>query len=192
MRRYLVFVILGLLVFGCTAGNSPQPSAPPQPAGNATPPSAPPSVTPPTAATPPSTQPAAPPPALPGINPYSGKTLEEIAASGDSVQCDITFIYQNKPAQARFYMKGTGEMRYEETASGVSQCAKTITVIRDTRKYVGCENKTIFPGCYWFRSDHPGGLPDQFRGLPASSVSCASWAYDAAKFQTPGQSCSMS
>ena len=139
---------------------------------------------------PPAPSPLPPPPSL--INPYAGKTLEAIAASGDSVECDITFNYQNKPAMAKFYMKGTAEMRFEETSSGLAQCPQgTITVIRDTRRYAGCEGKTIFPGCDWFRSDHSGGLPEQFRGLPASDVRCRAWVYDKTKFQTPGQSCSM-
>ena len=90
-------------------------------------------------------------------------------------------------------MVGTEKMRYEETTSGIGQCssAKTITVIRETRRYVGCEGRTVFPGCYWFRSDHSGGLPEQFRGLPPSDVNCRAWTYDETKFQTPGQSCSM-
>jgi hypothetical protein len=107
------------------------------------------------------------------------------------VECDITFTYQSKPAKAKLYLKGTAEMRFEETTSGLAQCDKTITVIRESRRYSGCEGKMVFPGCDWFRSDHSGGLPSQFRDLPLEDVDCRPWIYDKAKFATSGQSCSM-
>ncbi len=183
--------IFAILLLGCVSQEPVQQPPSPQntednlsegtqerpPAGNATPA---PSPSPP------------PQPSLPEANPYEGMTLESIAASEEPVGCNVTFTYQNKPAQARFYMKGTAEMRFEETESGLAQCpGKTITIIRDTRRYAGCDGKMIFPGCDWFRSDHSGGLPSQFRDLPAESVDCSAWTYNKAAFQTTGQSCAM-
>ncbi|MEW6035709.1 MAG: hypothetical protein AB1529_03795 [Candidatus Micrarchaeota archaeon] len=192
--KLLALGLFAILLLGCVSQqpSSPQQNAPSAPAmqGNATEPEGQPPAGNATPA--PAQMPPSPPPQPSAPNPYAGMTLESIAASGEPVECNVTFTYQNKPAQARFYMKGTAEMRFEETASGLAQCSgKTITIIRDTRRYAGCDGKTIFPGCDWFRSDHSGGLPSQFRDLPATDVGCAAWPYDKAKFQTPGQSCSM-
>jgi hypothetical protein len=181
MNRLLVLGLLLVMLVGCTQSppatenkspdNMPQATESPQPQ-------------------PPSPDPV-PSPSEPEPNEFAGKTLESIAASGSPVECDITFTYQNKPATAKFFMKGTPEMRFEETTSGLAQCQKTITVIRDERRYAGCEGKTIMPSCDWFKSDHSGGLPQQFQNLPPQSVNCKVWTYDKSKFTTQGQSCSM-
>src|SRR5574337_897860 len=98
---------------------------------------------PPVEAPPADDAPVAPPEQPAAEDPFAGKTLEEIAVSGSPAECVVRFTYQNKPATAKFYLRGTEEMRFEETSSGLAQCQKTITVIRDGRRYAGCEGKTI-------------------------------------------------
>jgi hypothetical protein len=184
MNRLLSILLLVMLV-GCTQNTQTQAETPKSPPI----PQQPQAQPPPQPSTLPS-QPAAPPPE-PAPNEFAGKTLETIASSGSAVECDIKFTYQNKPATAKFFMKGLSEMRFEETSSGLAQCQKTITVIRESRRYAGCEGKTIMPSCDWFRSDHSGGIPQQFQNLPPGNVACKAWTYDKSKFATPGQGCSM-
>ncbi|MCI0503227.1 hypothetical protein L0Y65_00785 [Candidatus Micrarchaeota archaeon] len=125
---------------------------------------------------------------------YSG-TFAELDAMGLSLICDVRYTYGDRETSAAVHFGTDSEFRVE-SPEGVAQCDRTITVIRDTRQYVGCSDKDIIIGCDWFKSsydrDTPGAASSfDFSTVPASSISCRDWAYDRSMFATGGNICEM-
>lgn len=78
----------------------------------------------------------------------------------------------------------------------MSQCSKTISIVRDARVYVGCDGKQMMPSCDWFRSDYDPARPGEsstfnFYETPSSQIACKGWAYDESVFTTAGNVCHM-
>ncbi|MEW6722369.1 MAG: hypothetical protein AB1324_03840 [Candidatus Micrarchaeota archaeon] len=191
--KYAFFAIAFLLLLGCASqaadqapGTQAQPPAPQQPVPeNATPPS--PGTTSPS-------EPANPAPP-PSDNKYSGKTFAWLVALDVPLVCEINYTWQGKPGYSKVYMKGGDELRVETVGgAGMAQCSKTISIVRGTRVYVGCEGKMVMPSCDWFRSDYDPAEPGvsstfNFRDVSPSQILCADWEYSSESFSTPGNSC---
>jgi hypothetical protein len=137
--------------------------------------------------------PSGPAPAAP--SPYAGMDFAALAALGTPVQCDINYTYQGRQYPAKVYMRGGGEIRVEVAGgSGLSQCAKTISIVQADKVYVGCQNKTVLPSCDWFSSSYNPQAPGQsstfdFSLTPPSAFSCSDWSYDPSLFSASGRVC---
>ncbi|HSB46870.1 MAG TPA: hypothetical protein VLD37_02565 [Candidatus Bilamarchaeum sp.] len=185
--KYLALVIAGLLLIGCT-------QSPAQPAQNTSKPA---ETSPPAQPAPSGgndSQPPAPP-SQPAPSQYAGKTFPELVALGIPLQCEISYTYQGKPGSSNVYFKGGAEIRVETVGgAGMSQCTRTISIVRDTRVYVGCDGKQVMPSCDWFRSDYDPARPGEsstfnFYETSPSQISCRDWAYDKTVFATAGNVC---
>jgi hypothetical protein len=125
---------------------------------------------------------------------YSAK-FSELAGMGKPLECEIRYTYGGKETEATIRFGADSEFLVE-SPKGVAQCAKTITVIRDTRQYVGCSDKRIVTGCDWFKSAYDKSTPGlasafDFQNVPASSITCRDWAYDRSVFITNGTVCEL-
>lgn len=114
---------------------------------------------------------------------------------GIPLECEINYTYAGKPVTARMLIGKDSNIRVE-SATGMTQCAKTITIIRGSRQYVGCSDKTVMPSCDWFKSGYdpmnPGVASNfDFSIVPASSIECRDWTSDDSAFRTNGTSCEM-
>ncbi len=128
---------------------------------------------------------------------YAGLDFAGLVALEAPLQCNITSIYQGKSFQSQVWMKGGGQIRVESVGgAGLSQCAKTISIVQGSKVYVGCENKTVIPSCDWFVSSYNPLTPGvsstfYFRNVPADQMTCQDWAYDPSVFTTSGTDCSL-
>jgi hypothetical protein len=132
--------------------------------------------------------------AAPETKTYSAD-FSGLVAMGIPLECDVEYTYSGKAVDARMLISADSEIRVE-SPEGMQQCAETITVIRGTRQYVGCEGKMIIPSCDWFKSGYDPGRPGKaasfdFSQVPASSISCRDWEYDASAFSTGGTICEL-
>lgn len=199
MRKILIIAIAFALLFGC-AGNAPSPQANqngagPAGNGNATVPANA-SSTEGTAPTQVPQVPADGPaePQAPPAKTYSA-SFSGVIGMGIPLECDVNYTYAGKQATARLLIGTDSEFRVESSV-GMVQCKKTVTVIRDSRQYVGCSDKQVMPSCDWFKSAYDTGNPGvasnfDFSGVPASSISCRDWALDDAMFRTNGTICEL-
>jgi hypothetical protein len=134
-------------------------------------------------------------PAPPSAAQYAGKTFSELVALDLPLECDINYTYQGKAGYSRVLLKGGAELRVETVGgAGMSQCSKTISIVRGSTVYVGCDGKMIMPSCDWFRSSYDPSEPGvsstfNFKDLPPSQIACRDWEYDSSEFDTPGNSC---
>ena len=200
MKKILIIAIAFALLFGC-AGNSPGPQADqagtvPAGTGNETVPAnastAGDGGAPTQAPQVPADVPAEPqaPPAKTYSASFSG-----LVGMGIPLDCQVNYTYAGKQATARLLIGTDSEFRVESSV-GMVQCRKTITVIHDSRQYVGCSDKQVMPSCDWFKSAYDTGNPGvasnfDFSGVPASSISCRDWALDDAMFKTNGTICEL-
>ncbi len=189
--RYVVLLIGMIMLAGCAAGVQEEKAAEEMPAAEA-----PLNETeiPEEQPEPVQEQEEQPPQEAAEGNGYSAD-FASLAAMDIPLECDITYTYKGKEIQARMYMQGAERLRVESPA-GMTQCARTITVIRDTKQYVGCEGKMIMPSCDWFKSSYDTSKPGlasnfDFREVPASRIECRDWIFDDAKFRTEGTSCQL-
>jgi len=196
MRNILIFILACSLLLGC-AQNAPQP------AGNQT-------GTVPAGSGNTTTTPANPPipgntnPAPTGGNDSQGQDtaaktysagFSELIGMGIPLECDINYTYSGKQVNARMIIGNDANIRVESPA-GMVQCAKTITIIRGSRQYVGCGEKAVMPSCDWFKSGYdptnPGVASNfDFSIVPASSIACRDWTSDDSAFRTNGTVCEM-
>lgn len=191
MRRILPLLAI-LILAGCVSQNSPyqanQTNAPPA-AQNQTSP-APQNLTPPAAQSTQPNQSATP-------NPYSGKDFAALTKLDAPLKCQIGYVYQGKWFTSTAYLRGAGDIRVESVGgSGLSQCAKTITIVQGMRTYVGCENKTVLPSCDWFVSSYNPQVPGQsstfdFSMTSPGNISCSDWQFDPSYFLAQGRTCSL-
>jgi hypothetical protein len=134
-----------------------------------------------------------------GATGFENKDFATLAAMGVPLQCDITMTYQGNTTTVRIYMKGDKEVRTEVSTSS-SQCSKSVSIIKDDKWYMGCENSNIMGTCKWLKfnmtsssdDDSTGGdysasysAPD-FSEVPSTKINCQPWVYDASKFTPSG------
>ncbi|MFN7991443.1 MAG: hypothetical protein U0R44_04775 [Candidatus Micrarchaeia archaeon] len=187
--KALFAVLLAVLLFGCAS----KPAQSEAPVNDSTKPSEPGKAPPPAIPPQNKTVPAQPPPEA--ASPYAGKDFPSLVSLGLPLECDITYTYSGKPGTSKVYLKGGSELRVETVGgAGMSQCSKTVSIVRKDKVFVGCDGKMIMPSCDWFGSDYDPALPGEsstfnFRETPPSQISCRDWAYDQSKFVTGGNVC---
>ena len=202
MRMIFILLVVSIALFGCTSNTpaeagaqvqaAPQPPAETSGAPGTEPASeaAPPPVEGDPAADAPGTGPAGEDAAVPCG--YSGRTFAQLAAMGVPLECNVTHTYQGAQIVSRMYMNGTEELRFESSA-GLSQCQKTVSVVRGSRIYFSCgEGKMVFPSCDWLREDYtePGRSSTfDLASLGPDAIACTDWEYDESFFKTPGEVC---
>lgn len=129
------------------------------------------------------------------VKPPFSDSISALANLSSPFMCDVSYSYQGKPVLAKLYIKGPSEIRVESPV-GVGQCAITITVIKGTAQYVGCDKKEITPGCDWYKSSYDPSKAGSasafdFSTLDAGAFKCQEWKYDATMFSAKGQSCQL-
>lgn len=181
--RLLILIIGAILIFGCAGNQNTQANPDQDPSGAAGATSA------------NSTQGAANSTMNETKEPEIVTTFANLTRINASLSCDVSYIYRGRPVEAKMFLNGPSEIRVESPV-GVGQCAMTVTVIRGTGQYVGCDKKQITPGCDWFKSSYDPKTPGSassfdFSTLGAINFRCRAWKYDLSKFSTGGQSCEL-
>ena len=129
-------------------------------------------------------------------NEFPGYNFSSVVELNTPLECVITYAYGGQPYESKVYMRGRYDMRVEVVGgSGLSQCTKTISIVRGDSVYVSCE-KSILSGCDWFSSSydqrHPGKSSTfDFTQTRASEISCRKWVFDPEKFSTEGRICNL-
>jgi hypothetical protein len=195
MRNILILVLACSLLLGC-AQNAPQPTGNgtgtiPADGGNATVPANPAVQNDSAAAAENASQGQG---QVPPAKTYSAG-FSALIGMGIPLECEINYTYSGKPVTARMLIGKDSDIRVE-SAAGMVQCQKTITIIRGSRQYVGCSDKAVMPSCDWFKSGYdetnPGVASNfDFSIVPASSIACHDWTADDSVFRTNGTICEM-
>ncbi|MEW6748155.1 MAG: hypothetical protein AB1295_00400 [Candidatus Micrarchaeota archaeon] len=200
--RYVPILILtALLLFGCLGAPQAPPAGTTPSSGGATPSGG--ETTPPGGQTAPETPTQPEAPSQP-TDDLAGLGYEALLALGQSLECDITTTdYQGNVMRMKVYMEGEDRVRSEFTAVTQTTCPLYISIFKDDITYMGCEGGEFFTGstCDWLKimpeDSEPGSASSAgfeqpvLDDVPPSNINCKLWAYNPAKFDTPGKACTM-
>lgn len=139
------------------------------------------------------------PPEPSGPVDYTGMEYAGMMATGNPIQCDVTYRYQGEQTTAKVYMRGENRVREEITVDGES----TTIIIRDDTIYVKMQGGEI-EGCEWlafetdeeeyeatsYEGEYTTGRVD-FEEMPEVTFECYPWTYDESKFAAPPNACTM-
>jgi len=141
-----------------------------------------------------------------------GKTYDQLLGLGVPLQCDITTTSNGKTTKSKIYVQGKDAMRSETDVSQPgSTCTKMVTIVKGDIAYIGCMNGEIFPsdasasnpfaGCKWMEmkanksttsvTASIGAEAPDYTNIPPAQINCVPWIYDASKFEVVGKSCNI-